>query len=61
MGNSLPEKFNPETVELTPYFERQQQAAVTEEDLDQAKKVWEQDPPELEGEDVTLILDSEAT
>jgi hypothetical protein len=51
--------FNPETVELTPYRDRQQQATVTEDDVDEARQAWEAEPPELEGEDVTLILDAE--
>lgn len=56
----MPETFSPETVELTPYRDRQQQATVTQDDLDEARQVWEADPPELEGEDVALILDAEA-
>ena len=48
--------FNPELVELTPYFERQQQATVKEDDLPKFQKAWEKDPPE---EDVELILDAE--
>ena len=49
--------FNPELVELTPYFERQQQATVKEDDLPKFQKAWEKDPPE---EDVKLILDADA-
>lgn len=56
----MAEPFNPETVELTPYRDRQQQATVTQDDLDSAREAWEADPPELEGEDVTLTLDAEA-
>ncbi|MGL5059097.1 MAG: hypothetical protein ACRC62_03865 [Microcoleus sp.] len=48
--------FNPELVELTPYFQRQQQATVQEEDLPKFQKAWEKDPPE---EGVELILDAE--
>jgi hypothetical protein len=53
-------KFSPETVELTPYFERQQQATVTTDDLTESQADWENDPPDLGDEDVTLILDAEA-
>lgn len=56
----MPEKFNPETVELTPYRDRQQQATVTQDNLDEAQQAWKANPPELEGEDVTLILDAES-
>ncbi|MGL5060457.1 MAG: hypothetical protein ACRC62_10800 [Microcoleus sp.] len=53
--------FNPDTVELTPYFKRQQQATVTQDDLEAAQQAWEANPPPLEGEDVKFILDSEST
>ncbi|MGL5065751.1 MAG: hypothetical protein ACRC62_37760 [Microcoleus sp.] len=48
--------FKPELVELTPYFQRQQQATVHEGDLPEFQKEWEKDPPE---EGVKLILDAE--
>lgn len=57
---SLLTDFNPETVELTPYRDRQQQATVTAENLEEAREKWEAEPPELDGEDVALILDAEA-
>lgn len=56
----MPEPFNPQLIELTPYRDRQQQATVTQDDLDAAREAWEANPPELEGEDVRLILDAEA-
>lgn len=46
-------QFNPELIELTPYFERQQQATVKEDELPEFQKAWEKDPPE---EDFKLIL-----
>lgn len=55
----MSENFNPETIELTPYRDRQQQATVTQDNLDDAQQVWEADPPESEDSDVTLILDAE--
>jgi hypothetical protein len=57
----MPDPFNLDTVELTPYRDRQQQATVTQDDLDAAQAAWESDPPELDGEDVTLILDAESS
>jgi hypothetical protein len=53
-------KFSPESVELTPYHERQQQATVTDEDLAESQTAWENEPPDLDDEDVTLILDADA-
>jgi hypothetical protein len=50
--------FNPETVELTPYFERTVQATVT--DTQAAADAWRKNPPPLKGENVTLLLEAEA-
>jgi hypothetical protein len=52
--------FNPETVELTPYFERTVQATVTDTDTQAAADAWRKNPPPLKGENVTLLLEAEA-